>query len=237
MPPLPQLTLPLPNQLPDGYGWENRESSTLQTTTYSTAFDTGIDDRDTFLGKKRCIVCGAQNSLVRRSLHHCHIIPKSEPGTWTDLQRRGWFPSEAKTDPAHEPRNGLLLCRTHHGDFDEYSFFIRFVPHTGRFIFINYSNELRLQEFHGRAVALVNNHRYSPFPALFLVHEMRVRGFHPFAPVNPNIPDDIAWQEWIVSEGVFNEALGLFRQETPPTPSNRNIIRSFSVRSLSAFRF
>ncbi|KIL67584.1 hypothetical protein M378DRAFT_22754 [Amanita muscaria Koide BX008] len=107
----------------------------------------------------------------------------------------------------------------------------------GKFILINYSDELSLREFHNRAVALVNNHRYLPFPALFLVHEMRVRGFHPFAPVNPNIPDVITWREWIVSEGVFTEASGLFRRETPPAPSNRNIIRSLNVRSFSAFRF
>jgi len=30
--------------------------------------------------------------------------------------------------PGHDPRNGLTLCTTHHTAFEEYYFFIRFMP-------------------------------------------------------------------------------------------------------------
>jgi hypothetical protein len=74
MAPLPVFPLPLlPNNVPDGYGWEERDMSALSTTT---TFKTGIDQRDTFLGKRRCIICGL---TVGHVLRHCHIIMDSEP--------------------------------------------------------------------------------------------------------------------------------------------------------------
>jgi hypothetical protein len=41
---------------------------------------------------------------------------------------------------------------------------------------------------------------------MFIIHEMRVRGFHPFQPVAPTVPDDIPWQDWILSNQVFDNA-------------------------------
>ena len=74
MAPLSTFTLPLPpNQPPPGYGCEERDMSVSSTTT---AFDTAIDQRDTFLGQRRCIICGSTNRLV---LRYCHIIRDSEP--------------------------------------------------------------------------------------------------------------------------------------------------------------
>jgi hypothetical protein len=52
-------------------------------------------------------------------------------------------------------------------------------------VFINYSGHPNLQQFHGKAIALDIKDKYAPFPSLFIIHEMRVRGFHPFQPVVP----------------------------------------------------
>ncbi|KIJ35660.1 hypothetical protein M422DRAFT_180445 [Sphaerobolus stellatus SS14] len=45
---------------------------------------------------------------------------------------------------------------------------------------------------------------------------MRVRGFHPFQPITPDMPDTIRWQDWIVSDGVFDDATNSFIRDRPP---------------------
>ena len=84
-----------------------------------------------------------------------------------------------------------------------------------KFVFINHSHiDTRgLQLFHGKAIALDINHRHAPFPPLFIIHEMRVRGFYPFEPVAPSIPDGIPWQDWIVSDGVYDDDSKSFNTE------------------------
>jgi hypothetical protein len=70
--PLSLFPLPLqPFNPPAGYGWEERDSSTPSATT---TFDTGLDQRDTFLGRRRCIICGEDIAVNR-----CHIIMESQP--------------------------------------------------------------------------------------------------------------------------------------------------------------
>ena len=83
-------------------------------------------------------------------------------------------------------------------------------------MFINYAARPDLQQFHGKAIALNINDRNSPFPSLFIIHEMRVRGFHPFQLVSPTIPDDIHWQDWVSSEQVFDNASASFTRNMPP---------------------
>ncbi|KAF8585920.1 hypothetical protein K439DRAFT_1646404 [Ramaria rubella] len=199
--------LPLPpNAPPAGYAWEEHDVSLLSTTT---AFNTGVNRRDIFLGRNRCVICGV---FTRYLLEHCHIIRDSEPEIWEDLKDRNWIPSQAKDFPRHEPRDGLLMCRNHHSLFDEYAFFIRFLPDIRKFILINYSCDPALQVFHGKAIALDIRDRYAPFPSLFIIHEMRVRGFHPFEPVAPALRNDYPWQDWIVSEQVYDNASGSFKR-------------------------
>jgi len=66
MPPLPVFALPLPlNGPPPGYGWTDRDMSTLSSLT---AFRTGLEARDRFLGENRCVVCGVRN------IQRCHVI-------------------------------------------------------------------------------------------------------------------------------------------------------------------
>ncbi|SRR6266576_6861496 len=140
MAPLPPFQLPLSSSRPpSGFGWAGRDFSALSTTT---AFRTGLDQRDQFLGMSRCVVCGDYG----RTIEHCHIIMDSEPdtvsqrylsgspphanvGQWTKLKERGWIPEKAKDAPSHEPRDGIIMCKSHHGNFDSYDFFIRFFPH------------------------------------------------------------------------------------------------------------
>jgi len=67
---LPAFQLPLrPNAPPTGYGWSDRPLSEISTTT---AFNTGLDNRDVFLGIACCVVCGASKP------EHCHIIMQSQ---------------------------------------------------------------------------------------------------------------------------------------------------------------
>ncbi|KXN82722.1 hypothetical protein AN958_02060 [Leucoagaricus sp. SymC.cos] len=225
MAPLSTIPLPLPvNQPPPGYGWEERDMSVLSTTT---AFDTGIEQRDTFLGQPRCIICGLAHSIL---LQHCHIIRDSELHIWSNLKARHWIPSQAKAHPRHEPRDGLLMCIHHHIMFDAYNFFIRFVPDTRKFVFVNYSNEPILQQFHGKAIALDIKDHYAPFPSLFILHEMRVRGFRPFEPIEPDMPDDGPWQDWITSDGVFDNVSDSFKRDSPPDNGDNNNDNSFSTQ-------
>jgi hypothetical protein len=101
----------------------------------------------------------------------------------------------------HEPRNGVNLCDMHHSDFDGYRFFIRWVPSVSLnsemmtvfsyyrqirvFVFVNFSRLEDLEQFHGKTVVLDADHHHSPFPAPFLIQEMRTRGFHPWCTDRP----------------------------------------------------
>ena len=61
---------------------------------------------------------------------------------------------------------------------------------------INHSNIEPLREYHGRAVRLFPGDSRMPFHGAFLIHEMRARGFCPFAD-DPTIRLPISWQRWI----------------------------------------
>jgi hypothetical protein len=96
-------------------------------------------------------------------------------------------------------------------------------------VFVNYSNEPTLQQFHGKAIALDIRDRYAPFASLFIIHEMRVRGFHPFEPTESAMPDDGPWQDWISLDGVFDNASGSFKRDSPRD-------NGFSAQSQPQFR-
>ena len=88
---------------------------------------------------------------------------------------------------------------------------------------INYFGHRGYQQFHGKAIALDIRDRYAPFPSLFIIHEMRVRAFHPFHPGSPVISHDLPWQDWISSGGFFDDISGSFHRATPrPPPDNGN---------------
>ena len=88
-----------------------------------------------------------------------------------------------------------------------------------KFIFVNYHGLSGLKKFHGKAVALDIKDHDVPFPSLFIIHEIRARGFHPFSPVNPDVPNDGHWQDWISLDGVFDDVSHSFRRDSLPQSS------------------
>jgi hypothetical protein len=140
------------------------------------------------------------------------------------------LPEQAKSKPDHEPRNGVVMCANHQLQFDAYDFFIRFFPSAGsnslfcvtyshekqvnKFVLINYCDIEQLRPFHGRAVALDTEDAYAPFTSSFVIHEMRVRGFHPFEDPSPFVPADkaIDWQSWVTTDGVWDSTNARFHR-------------------------
>ena len=48
------------------------------------------------------------------------------------------------------------------------------------------------------AIRLDINDHHTPFPSLFILHEMRARGSHPLAATEITLPDVIPWQDSIL---------------------------------------
>ncbi|KAN0085846.1 hypothetical protein V8E55_006980 [Tylopilus felleus] len=205
---LSQFELPLqPNQVPSGYDWDGRDISSASSTS---ACNSAVLTRDTFLGEPACIICGRTFPV-----EHCYIISPSEHKTWVKLREKGWIPQKAKRLGEHESRNGLTLCSNHRVTFDKHYFFIRYSPDIRKFVFINYSGNSDYKEYHGKAVALEIDDPHAPFPALLIIHEMRVRGFHPFQDPDLPIPNEIPWQDWLQHYGAISDS-GTFNRTSPP---------------------
>jgi hypothetical protein len=75
--------------------------------------------------------------------------------------------------------------------------------------------------FHGRAIALDVRDHCAPFATLFIIHEWRVRGFHPFQHA-PSIPAEITWQQWISLSGVYDNDSGFIHDAADPLQDNNN---------------
>jgi hypothetical protein len=93
-----------------------------------------------------------------------------------------------------------------------------------KFVFVNYSGDPDLQKYHGKAIALDVEDCCAPLPSLFLIHEMRVRAFRPFAPLNPAMPSDSPWQEWIESDRVFDNLSNSFKRDNLPDNSENGSV-------------
>jgi hypothetical protein len=70
MPPS-RLSLP-PDLSPNGHAWEHRDDDSV---ILPSAFNSCINQRDKFLGQKRCIICGLVSDMV---LQRYHIIESWE---------------------------------------------------------------------------------------------------------------------------------------------------------------
>lgn len=92
---------------------------------------------------------------------------------------------------------------------------------TKQYVFVNYTDNPDLLLFHGKALALDHAHPHAPFPALFLLHEMRVRESNPVNAAALDIPDDVPWQDWLAEYGALRsgEGEGLFNRDSPPPRS------------------
>ena len=151
---------------------------------------------------------------------------------WNDLKDCSWIHEQAKAAPHHEPCDGMIMCKSHHGQFNSYAFFIHFFPDVRliclwfrpnnyskqihKFMFINYSSHQYLQQFHSKSIMLDIKEKWAPFPSLLMIHEMHICGFHPFQPVVPTIPNDMPWQDWILLDQVFDNTSDSFKHDHPP---------------------
>ena len=67
-----QLTLyPLPHMSPLPPPEFFQDVKTLSGQSDTVAFNTGLDNRDVFLGERRCVICGDPN---QGTLRYCHIV-------------------------------------------------------------------------------------------------------------------------------------------------------------------
>jgi hypothetical protein len=241
MPEIPVFATPF-GDLFQGYGWENRSISELSTTT---AFDTGIDNRDKFFGRRRCVVCG--HSAV---LEHSHIIPLAESDTTVGPHSSFLMCSalsilvgRSKKPPLGSFRSKERSTRTaerpshvpHAPEIVRYFFLfhplhppgklvVMIMPTTllteaqsRRFVLVNQSNHYDLDQYHGKCIPLNISEWHTPFPSVFIIHEMRVRGFHPFQTAAPINIDTTVWQDWITADAVYNRTTEWF--ECKPAPS------------------
>jgi hypothetical protein len=73
MPPLTTFPpLLLSGAPPDGYSWPEHDN--VSSASGTSAFQSGIDERDRFLGLRRCLVCGMEFDGV---LDRCLIVKES----------------------------------------------------------------------------------------------------------------------------------------------------------------
>jgi len=97
-------------------------------------FSTGTDARD----GSECIVGGCGYN-IKRCLDHCHIVGGTEEeevtssqarltSQWQMLQEIDFIPRSNKRRVTTYPRNGLLMCKSHHALFDAHFFSIRYIP-------------------------------------------------------------------------------------------------------------
>ena len=96
------------------------------------------------------------------------------------------------------------------------------------FVFINYSRRISFNQYHGKAIAIDIDDRHAPFPSIFLIQEMRVRGHNPFAPISLNVPneEEILYQDWLYREKILlkfpNSTSELFKRKPPSDDDNGN---------------
>lgn len=86
MTPLSQLPPSFPDQSPD-WEWEERDEDSV---LLPIAFHDSINQRDKFLGQRRCVICGVASDMV---LQHCHIIGEGDEKTVKSkiyLNRESW---------------------------------------------------------------------------------------------------------------------------------------------------
>ena len=66
---------PLPYTIPQPPPGLFRNVETVSGCSDTAAFETGLNNRDVFLGRRRCVVCGESGPCT---LEHCHIVGRSD---------------------------------------------------------------------------------------------------------------------------------------------------------------
>ena len=66
---------PLPYTIPQLPSGLFRYVETVPGCLDTAAFETGLNNRDVFLGTRRCVVCGESGPCI---LEYCHIVGRSD---------------------------------------------------------------------------------------------------------------------------------------------------------------
>ncbi|KAG6848376.1 hypothetical protein H0H93_000758 [Arthromyces matolae] len=69
------------------------------------------------------------------------------------------------------------------------------------------------RNFHGKGIALDVNDPLAPFPSLLLDHENCARAHFLFAPDTHDLSPTAAWQDWIDTEGLFDDQTRTFYRD------------------------
>ncbi|KAH0591526.1 hypothetical protein H2248_001588 [Termitomyces sp. 'cryptogamus'] len=173
---LPEIPLPSSSSgPPPGYSWEDLETASPVIPNPCTS---GMTAFKTALGLRDK---GLANPCVTEKVT---------------------IPPQPNADSGREPRNALVMCPSHHDEFSQYYFFIRYMPSIHKYIFITpeffRSERSPIEQYHSKALPLP--------PSLLLIHKFRVRGHNPFAPNHYRVPVDarIRWQHWVKEDWVVN---------------------------------
>lgn len=93
---------------------------------------------------------------------------------------------------------------------------------TRKFIYVNFCGNPDDEKYHNRFILLDPADRLSPFPAIFLVHECRVRARWPFlSDCDSDVSEQGEWPDWLTAsvgpDGVpiRNNLPGYFPQDGP----------------------
>jgi hypothetical protein len=70
-----------------------------------------------------------------------------------------------------------------------------------KFILINHSQMPHMEIYHGKSIRLHPDNSRSPFRSIFLIHEARVRGYHPFMG-DRSLPTPINDQDWVHAHAI-----------------------------------
>ncbi|KAF8248442.1 hypothetical protein K440DRAFT_583369 [Wilcoxina mikolae CBS 423.85] len=143
----------------------------ISVASNTEAFRTGIDRRD----GPACVVCGHR---VPHTQDHCHIVPKTDPGAWEQLRQLHWIPAAAKS-VEHECRNGVIMCKNHHHAFDNFQYFVRFVPERQEYVFCNFLNHPEYDAYHDCPLRLDPSDARAPFSMAFHWQERIARARNP----------------------------------------------------------
>jgi hypothetical protein len=114
------------------------------------------------------------------------------------------------------------MCPNHHTYFDEHRFFIRYLEQERKFILVNHSRSVGLDQYHGKAVLLDPNNARVPFYTLFIIHEFRVRGRWPFMGDRP-ISFPILDADWIIQRQNQQSVQGAPPSLAPPCQESTGI--------------
>ncbi|KAJ7356599.1 hypothetical protein DFH08DRAFT_461346 [Mycena albidolilacea] len=116
-------------------------------------------------------------------------------------------------NPAHRTPN-LGAAQNQRLDFDTFYYHLHYVPtvrltrfdHTNAHLqhlgYVDHSNSRAGVPFHRKYLPINMNDKHTPFPALFIIHEIRVRRSRPSQTPPTVDPETPVWTDWIMALAV-----------------------------------